>query len=111
MTLGDHHFELPQDRIEATAPMQESATAGTVTHQLQVPATANLELYDYPGGYAERFDDPGQVPADAQRTAAIRIQQEAAGALEINGSSSPGTSPPAIASRSAATSTETGRTC
>jgi len=87
VTLGDHHFELPQDRIEASALVQESATAGTVTHQLQVPATANLELYDYPGGYAERFDDPAQVPADAQRTAAIRIQQEAASALEINGSS------------------------
>jgi len=41
VTLGDHHFELPQDRIEASALVQESATAGTVTHQLQVPATAN----------------------------------------------------------------------
>ena len=84
VTLWDHNFELPQD-LEATAIMQEGASAGTVTHQLQVAATAQLELYDYPGGYAERFDDPAQVPADTQRTAAIRIQQEAAGALEING--------------------------
>ena len=88
VTLGDHEFELPEDRIEATALMQESATAGQVAHQLQVPATASLELYDYPGGYAERFDgEPEQVQPDAQRTAAIRIQQEAAGALEIKGSS------------------------
>jgi type VI secretion system secreted protein VgrG len=49
VTLGDHQFELPQDRIEATAPIQESVVAGQVTHQLQVPPTANLELYDYPG--------------------------------------------------------------
>ena len=101
VTLGDHQFELPQDRIEAAARMQESAVAGQVTHQLQVPATANLELYDYPGGYAERFDGVGpgggdrpgdleKVQPDAQRTAGIRIQAEAAGAVEIAASSSAG---------------------
>ena len=101
VTLGDHQFELPQDRIEASAAMQESVVAGQVTHQLQVPATSNLELYDYPGGYAERFDGVGpggddrpgeleKIQPDAERTAGLRIQAEAAGALAIDGSSSAG---------------------
>ena len=43
--------------------------AGTVTHKLKVGGNDKLELYDYPGEYAQRFDgvDPGggDRPADA----------------------------------------------
>ena len=61
---------------------------GTVTHKLKVAGNDQLEIYDYPGGYAQRFDGidqgGGEQPADLQkifednqRTAGIRMQQEA----------------------------------
>ena len=98
VTLRDHQFELPQDNLEADATIQESATAGQVTHQLHVAGNDQLELYDYPGGYAKRFDgvDSGggdqaaelaKILPDGQRTAGIRMQEEAAGSLEIDGAS------------------------
>ena len=42
-----------------------------MTHKLKVGGNDKLELYDYPGGYAQRFDgvDPGggDRPADLQK--------------------------------------------
>jgi type VI secretion system secreted protein VgrG len=101
VTLGDHNFQLPDERLEATTLIQQDAIVGQVTHHLQVPATSDLELYDYPGGYAQRFDgvDPGggdqpgeleKIQPDARRTVALRIGAEAAGALEIEGASTAG---------------------
>ena len=71
---------------------------GTVSHTLKVAGNDKLELYDFPGGYAQRFDGitPGggdrasdiqNIFQDNDRTAAIRIQQEAARALSITGKS------------------------
>ncbi|MGZ4318041.1 MAG: type VI secretion system Vgr family protein, partial [Gaiellaceae bacterium] len=101
VTLRDHNFELPDEPLEASALIQQDAIVGQVTHHLQVPATSDLELYDYPGGYAQRFDgvDPGggdqpgeleKIQPDGQRTARIRIGAEAAGAVEIEGASTAG---------------------
>jgi type VI secretion system secreted protein VgrG len=99
VTLWDHCFELPDRNLEGTARLQESVSAGGVTHLLRTPAGDGLEIYDYPGGYAERFDgvDPGggEQPAELQklfpaatRAAELRMQAEAASALEIAGASS-----------------------
>ena len=99
VTLWDHCFELPDRNLEGTARLQESVAAGGVTHVLQTPAGDGLELYDYPGGYAEWFDGVdaggGEQPAElqklfpaAQRSAAFRMQAEAASALQITGASS-----------------------
>ena len=71
---------------------------GQVTHMLRVAGNEGLELYDYPGGYAQRFDgiDPGggeqpgelqKIFAAAQRTAAIRMDEEALASLMIAGAS------------------------
>ena len=71
---------------------------GTVSHTLKVAGNDKLELYDFPGGYAQRFDGitPGgsdrssdiqNIFQDNERTAAIRMQQEAARALSITGKS------------------------
>jgi type VI secretion system secreted protein VgrG len=98
VTLWDHSFELPHDHLEGDATIQESAVAGQVTHALHLGANDKLELYDYPGEYAKRFDgvnpgggdQPGELQkifADAQRTAGIRMQEEAAQGLEIAGAS------------------------
>ena len=78
VTLRDHHFALPDSPLEGTATIVPAVQAGQVTHVLRLPASDGLELYDYPGGYAERFD--GAEPGDLQqldqaptRAAALRI--------------------------------------
>lgn len=56
-TASDHHFQLPGNRLDA----QQTLTDGD----------SRLEIYDYPGEYAERFDgvDPsgGERPGDLQK--------------------------------------------
>lgn len=90
VTVWDHCFELPTNHLEATNLLPE---------HLRTPATEGLELYDYPGGYADRFDgvDPGggDRPAQLQklfpaaaRDAELRLQAEAADADTISGGSS-----------------------
>jgi type VI secretion system secreted protein VgrG len=96
VTLRDYHFELPRSNLEQQATTLDGVPVGQVTHRLKLDATANLELYDFPGGYAERFDgiDPGggeqpgelqKVFPDGARTAAIRMEQEAAPSIRIDG--------------------------
>jgi type VI secretion system secreted protein VgrG len=88
VTLWDHCFELPHKHLEGSEPIQESVTVGEETHKLRVADNDKLEVYDYPGGYAQRFDGiskgGGEQPAEIQkifqdnkRTASIRAQQEA----------------------------------
>jgi type VI secretion system secreted protein VgrG len=95
-TLWDHHFELPHKHLEAQQNIQASVTVGQVTHQLNVGNNGKLEVYDYPGEYAQRYDgiDPGggERPADLQniftdnqRTAVLRMQEEALPGLVIRG--------------------------
>ena len=97
-TLWDQCFELPGQNLEAVKPVLASVQVGTVSHTLKVAGNGKLELYDFPGGYAQRFDGitPGgsdrsgdiqNIFQDNERTAAIRIQQEAARALSITGQS------------------------
>ena len=98
VTLWDHCFELPHKHLEVEKQIQDSVQVGQVSHKLKVGSPDRLELYDWPGGYAQRFDgvDPGRGdrPADIQkifkdnqRTAQIRIEQEGAGSLMIGGGS------------------------
>jgi type VI secretion system secreted protein VgrG len=90
VTLRDHHFQLPDDPLEATSLLPE---------HLRSPATEQLEIYDYPGDYAQRFDgvDPGggDRPSELQkllpaaaRAAELRMQAEAADAVTVAGASS-----------------------
>jgi type VI secretion system secreted protein VgrG len=98
VTLRDHNFQLPGDDLEAQAVLQESVTAGAVEHHLTAGGAAALEQFDFPGGYAQRFDgiDPGgaeqpaelaKIVPEGQRVALIRMQEEAAHALVIEGQS------------------------
>ncbi len=97
-TLWDHSFELPGRHLEADQLILESAPAGKITHKLKVGGNDKLELYDYPGAYAQRFDgiDKGggeqaaelqKIFSDNQRTVGIRMQQEAVPSLLIKGMS------------------------
>jgi type VI secretion system secreted protein VgrG len=100
VTLWDHTFEKPGDHLDAVKPTLDTVTAGTVTHKLKIGGTNDaLDLYDYPGGYAQRFDGVapggGDQPAEVQkifadnaRTAAVRMQQEASAAVVVVGEGS-----------------------
>lgn len=97
VTLWDHCFELPHVHLDAERPTQESVDLGKVPHKLKLPANDPLELYDYPGAYAQRFDgiDKGggaqagnlqKIFQDNKRTAAIRMEQEAVQGIVLRGS-------------------------
>jgi type VI secretion system secreted protein VgrG len=89
VALRDHHFQQPSNDLEGIARIPASVQAGQVTHSLALGANAGLELYDYPGGYAARFDgdDLQQLVQSASQAAALRMDEEAAGSLVVTGRS------------------------
>jgi type VI secretion system secreted protein VgrG len=95
-TLWDHSFELPHKHLEQEKAIVESVPAGQVQHKLRIGHNDKLEIYDYPGAYAQRFDgvNPGggdrtddlnHIFEDGPRTVAIRMQEEAMSSLAITG--------------------------
>ena len=97
-TLWDHCFELPGKHLEASQKIIDSVTAGKVTHKLNVGGNDQLEIYDFPGGYAQRFDgidragaprpqDLKRIYEDRDRTVKVRMEQEAVASLDIRGAS------------------------
>jgi len=100
-TLWDHCFELPNQHLEAKRKTLDSVTVGKVAHKLSVGGNDQLEIYDYPGGYAQRFDgiDPNGTPRpkdlklifeDRDRTVRVRMEQEDVACLAIRGASNCG---------------------
>ena len=100
-TLWDHCFELPNNHLEAKRKTLDSVIVGKVTHKLRVGGNDQLEIYDYPGGYAQRFDgiDPNGAPRakdlqlifeDRDRTVRVRMEQEDVACLDIRGASNCG---------------------
>jgi type VI secretion system secreted protein VgrG len=96
VTLFDHSFEVPHKHLEADKTIVDTVTVGTITHKLKYGDVAKLEQYDFPGGYAQRFDgiDAGGSPQpsevqkifnDNKRTVELRMQEEAAEAIIIDG--------------------------
>jgi type VI secretion system secreted protein VgrG len=94
-TLRDHSFELPGQSLEAQQATVASVPVGEVSHELKV-VPEELEVYDFPGGYAQRFDGSTQggsaCPAelkkvfpDGLRTVRVRMEQEEAAAFEVRG--------------------------
>jgi type VI secretion system secreted protein VgrG len=95
-TLWDHCFELPHKHLEAEKIIVDAVSVGKVKHKLLVNGNDKLEIYKYPGQYAQRFDgiDAGggekasEIPKifdDNKRTVEIRMQQEALPSLLIRG--------------------------
>jgi type VI secretion system secreted protein VgrG len=100
-TLWDHCFELPGKNLQVKEKTIESVAVGKVTHKLSVGGNDQLEIYDYPGGYAQRFDgvDPSggarpqdlkDVFRDSERTTRVRMEQEEVLTLGIKGASNCG---------------------
>ncbi|HVP00893.1 MAG TPA: type VI secretion system tip protein TssI/VgrG [Bryobacteraceae bacterium] len=96
-TLWDHCFELPGNHLEAKEKIIATVPVGKVTHKLNL-ANDSLEIYDFPGQYAQRFDgiDPGggDRPSDIQhifedrtRTVRLRMEQEEVLGIRIDGTS------------------------
>ena len=96
--LWDHCFELPHKHLEAEANILDDVQVGRVSHKFKVGGNDKLEIYDYPGEYAQRFDgiQPGggdragdlqKIFQDNRRTTDIRIQEEALPGLTIHGGS------------------------
>jgi type VI secretion system secreted protein VgrG len=97
-TLFDHCFELPHKHLEADKPMLDSVQVGGAAHKLKVGPNGPLEIYDWPGEYAQRFDGidkgGGEQPAELQkifednkRTVEIRMQEGASGSILVQGAS------------------------
>lgn len=97
-TLWDHCFEIPHKPLDAEGLVQDSVQVGDVKHTLKVGGNDKLEIYDYPGEYAQRFDgtapgggdrasDVQKIFQDNRRTVDIRIEQETLPSLVIQGSS------------------------
>ena len=91
--LRDHSFELTGKELEAEKAAQTTANSGTVSHQLQVNGQ-NLEVYEFPGAYAQRFDgvEAGSSAlqknfSEQDRLAKLRIDQETVGSLQSSGAS------------------------
>jgi type VI secretion system secreted protein VgrG len=98
VTLWDHCFELPHRHLQAGRTILESVPVGQVWHKQNLAGNHQLEQYDFPGGYAQRFDgvhkggadrpvELGHIYEDNQRTATLRMQQEAVAGLFIEGQS------------------------
>jgi type VI secretion system secreted protein VgrG len=96
-TLWDHCFEVPTNHLEAKEKTIVSVPVGKVNHKLNL-ANEALELYDYPGRYAQRFDgiDPGggdrptdiaHIFEDRTRTVRLRMEQEEVNGIVIDGKS------------------------
>jgi len=94
--LWDHSFELPHKHLEADKDIVDALEVGKVTHHLKVGGNEKLELYDFPGGYASRFDgiasgggeqasEVSKIFQDNSRTVEIRMQEEARRSLQIRG--------------------------
>lgn len=97
VTLRDHHFQLPHKPLEAQELIADSVAVGTVNHMLRLGGNEALELYDYPGGYATRFDgvnkSGGEQAGELQkiysengRMAKLRMQEEAVHSIASSGS-------------------------
>ncbi|MGE3803853.1 MAG: type VI secretion system Vgr family protein, partial [Gemmataceae bacterium] len=97
-TLWDHHFELTGKHLEGQANLPEAVAIGKVEHPLRIPASTSLEVFEYPGGYAHHYDGVGpgggdqagklqRVFPESERVVRLRVQEEAARCLTIEGGS------------------------
>lgn len=99
VTNWDHHFEVPHQKLDAESTIAETVPFGKVTHKLQIANNQALEVYDFPGEYAQRFDGidkgGGEQPAevnkifsDNTRTVKLRMEGIAVQSLLLQGTSS-----------------------
>ena len=81
VTLRDYHFQMPQHSLEAGQEIQDEVKVGKDTHKLRVGESDELEIYDWPGEYAHRFDaiDRPAAPGRPDEAAEVARGQRAYG--------------------------------
>lgn len=100
-TLRDYCFELPNSNLEERREIQSTVQAGGNSHSLSAGGGSRLEIYDHPGGYAGRYDGVNRdgadqasrlqyIFSDKTQIVGLRMQAEAADALQVCGKSSAG---------------------
>ena len=110
-TLWDHCFELPGKNLEAQQPTVDTVPVGKARHKLKVLPGEQLEIYDFPGRYAQRFDgidvSGGLRPAEIQKIFRDNLRERATAATSAPGTSSrwPATSTGTAPTSSPASST------
>jgi len=98
VTVWDEHFQLPNKHLDANKSIQDTVQVGKTSHSLTAGSSGAMELYEFPGEYSRHFDginkSGGEQPDHLQwiftensRIAGIRMQQEAVGALLMDGQS------------------------
>lgn len=92
-TVWDHKFQIPHKNLEAQRQVIDSAQLGTVKHKIKVGNNDSLEVYDYPGSYAKRYDELVNQLAGIYRDNLTRVQwmcesQGVTPALIVHGASS-----------------------
>jgi len=95
-TVWDEHFQLFGKHLDADKSIMDSIQVGKVSHKLKAGSSDANELYEFPGEYSRHFDginkSAGEQPdhiqwpfTENQRIVDIRIQQEAALTLLLEG--------------------------
>ena len=78
-TLRDFHMQMPSKTLEVLEPTK-----------IELDGNANLEVYDYPGEYARRFNKKerqGEVEPEATKLVKLRMEEEETPYAEVHGSS------------------------
>lgn len=78
-TLRDFHMQMPSKTLEVLEPTK-----------IELNGNASLEVYDYPGEYARRFNKKerqGEVEPEATKLVKLRMEEEETPYAEIQGSS------------------------
>ena len=78
--LRDYHFEMPRNMLEVTEPSVHATDENK-----------NLEVFDYPGAYAKKFNKPesrlGQVRPEGEKLVRLHMEQEETGHVIYDGTS------------------------
>ncbi|MBL0158459.1 MAG: type VI secretion system tip protein VgrG [Bryobacterales bacterium] len=69
-SLRDYDYLAPTQSVRADRTVLPAVQLGKVTHKLQLPANAKLEVYDYPSGIA-RFHQNGQASLSGELSSAV----------------------------------------
>src|SRR5262249_5873320 len=96
VSLRDHCFQVPRQSLAADARMAGDVAVGRVCHPLRVANNECLEVDDFPGGFArwfdgvnpgggDRSDDLDHLFVENKRSAELRMEEEAAGGLSVQG--------------------------
>jgi type VI secretion system secreted protein VgrG len=97
--LRDHHFQLPTNQLKAEELIRDGIPLGASRDdknwKLHVAGNDDMEVYDYPGEYAKRFDEVDRqgsidqnrmkVTAEGLKIARLRMEQVEAGSVRMAG--------------------------